>query len=78
MLKSKQDRLRRQRRNWPIRVFNTMEEADQYDREQSWSMTPAGRLRNCERLRKLLFGYSKSSPLPPFPRTIRVTKMGDR
>jgi len=40
--------------------------------------TPAARLRECERLRQLKYGYGNGKPLPRFQRVMRIVEMGDR
>jgi hypothetical protein len=61
-----------------MRVFNSMQEADDYDRKYWWAQTPAARLRAAERLRQLNYGYGKGRPLPRFQRTLRVIELGER
>jgi hypothetical protein len=63
------------RRNMPIRVFATMQEADEADRKYWWSRTPAERLRECERFRRSNWGYGNGKSFPRFQRTLRIVDM---
>ena len=64
------------RKGWTLEVFQSMEEADKADRECSWSLTPAQRLRELERLRQLNYGYGPGKPRLKFQRILRVAELG--
>lgn len=63
------------RRRQMLRVYDSFADADQADREYWWSKTPAQRLRECERLRQLNYGYGKGQPLPRFQSVLRVVEL---
>jgi hypothetical protein len=63
------------RRNLKLRVFKSFEEADAAEREESWAMSPAERLRACEVLRQLNYGYGKGQPLPYLQRILKVVEL---
>src|SRR5437016_4349751 len=60
-----------------MQAFDSFEAADQADREYWWSRTPEVRLRECERLRQLNWGYGNGKPLPKLERILRIKKMGE-
>ena len=61
---------------WSLKVFDSMADADEADRQYSWSRSPAQRMRELERLRQLNWGYGKGKPTPRLQRIIRVTELG--
>jgi hypothetical protein len=65
------------RKGWTMEVHESMEAADDADRERQWSRTPAQRLRELERLRQLNYGYGPGKPRPKFQRVLRIAKLGE-
>src|SRR6266550_2792441 len=65
------------KRRLQIRVFNSMQEADEADQKYWSSRTPEERLRELERLRQFGYGDGQGKPHPRVQRTIRVTKRGE-
>jgi hypothetical protein len=58
-----------------LRIFNSFAEADQADREYSWSRTRAQRMRQAERLRQFNFRYGQGRPLPRFQRVLEIVEL---
>lgn len=61
-----------------VRVFNSFEEADRYDREFWLSRTPIERMQALEHIRQQAWGYSNAEPQPEFPRLASVVERRGR
>jgi hypothetical protein len=77
-MKRSQKKTRKSRGKWSMRVFDSMKEADDADREYWWSRTPAERMRELERLRQLNWGYSKDKPLRMLRGIFRIVDMREQ
>ena len=82
-MKGKQPKRTGKRSGQPVKLdrsafhaFDSFEAADEYDRAYWWSRSPAERMRELERLRRLNYGYGEGRPLPRFQRVLRVAELG--
>jgi len=66
---------RKAKQKWSLQVFDSLADADKADREDSWSRSPAQRMRELERLRQLNYGYGKGKPTPRLERLLRIVDM---
>ena len=73
----KQQSKARRRAKPEMRAYDSHAAADEADRAYWLAQTPAARLRELERLRRLNFGYGEGRPLPRFQRILKVAELGE-
>jgi hypothetical protein len=61
-----------------MEVFDSCAAADEADRARQWAKTPAARLREVERLRRINYGYGEGKPIPRLQRVLEVFELHRR